>query len=281
MNAICTCFFWETSLKINNWKEAVISNYSSATNTQLWVSVMHYLPSQPQQIVLKALKYLHMHNPEDIFFSEVEKTIQSAILLSHQPLKSFSQDCPHAASRSNFPLVSKRPSRIQTQLGLKGVPEGILQAPAGRKRPVRPSLPATGLEGTASLLRCPRASCRFCHKRLCEVHPSTPGACPCKSVPGDLNFWSRSWHIHKKSHWAEPQKATSSEPPMNSEWSGQGHRKSGNCGLWGRFSWDSHSSLWRASKTCYSERIPGSVTPKQERTGKPAHTPHSQCCRDT
>ena len=161
---------------------------------------MHYLPSQPREIVLKALKYLHMHNPEDIFFSEVEKTIQSAILLSHQPLKSFSQDCPHAASRSNFPLVSKRPSRIQTQLGLNGVPKGILQAPAGRKRPVRPSLPETGLEGTASLLRCPRASCRFCHKRLCEVHPSTLGACLCKSVPGDLNFWSRSRHIHKKSH---------------------------------------------------------------------------------
>lgn len=139
----------------------------------------------------------------------------------------------------------------------------------------------TGPAGTVSALHCPQGSCWFCHKILCGVLPSTPGAYPCKSVLGVLSSSSRSRHIRRTSHWAKPQKATLWEPPMNSEWSCWGRRRSDSYGLWGRSSWDSNRNLWRVSRTCCLERIPGSVTPRQEQKGKPAHRPCSQCCRDT
>ena len=51
---------------------------------------MHHLQSQPREIVLKYLSVYRCLTQEEIFFSKVEKTIQSAILLAIQPRKSFS-----------------------------------------------------------------------------------------------------------------------------------------------------------------------------------------------
>ena len=63
---------------------------------------MHHLQSQPREIVLKYLSVYICLTQEEIFFSKVEKTIQSAILLAIQPRKSFSWDCLNAAPHSNF-----------------------------------------------------------------------------------------------------------------------------------------------------------------------------------
>lgn len=246
---------------------------------------MHHLQSQPREIVLKYLSVYRCLTQEEIFFSKVEKTIQSAILLAIQPRKSFSWDCLNAAPHSNFQSFRMFWQDSGSTLAERST-ERILQAHAGGQggvggRHLCPFLPETGLAATISVLHCPWGSCWFFHKILCKVLSSTLQACLCKSNQGVLDFGSRSLHIHKKSHWAKPQTATSLEPPMSSEWSAPGRRRSGSCGPWGRFSWDSHSSLWRVSMICCSERIPGSVTPRREQTGKPARRSHSQCRRDT
>lgn len=249
---------------------------------------MHHLQSQPREIVLKYLSIYRCLTQEEIFFSEVEKTIQSAILLAIQPLKSFSWDCLNAAPHSNlqsFRIQNFRVSGFRLYPGWTEYRENTSSSRWGAggvgERHLCPFLPETGLAATISVLRCLWGSCWFFHKILCKVLSSTLQACLCKSDRGVLDFGSRSLHIHKKSHWAKPQTATSRGPPMNSGWSARGQRRSGSCGPWGRFSWDSHSSLWRVSMTCCSERIPGSVTPRREQTGKPARRSHSQCRRDT
>lgn len=64
----------------------------------------------------------------------MEKTIQSAILLAKQPLKSFSSDCLNAAPCSNFHLVSKCFRRIQTQPWLNRVQREHFKLTLGKKR---------------------------------------------------------------------------------------------------------------------------------------------------